>query len=128
MKTAKTKSKGLQEGDVLNLKSGEVGLKLSVRKRGQKVKHFTSKGKIKNAEYFLASLVKTYLKVLGMKDDIDLVKYDDVDISLSGKEKKDLKDNEARTQAMLGIQKEIEKASKNCQHNKPWGECCNKTK
>lgn len=127
MKIAKIKSDGLQLAKgckcKLNLKAGEIGLRLSVKERGKEIKHYTAKGKRKNAEYFLGSLVKTYLKVLNMPDDIDLVKYEDVTESITKKESKDLSNNEKQTNAMLGIQKEIDEASKKCEHNKIWGTC-----
>ena len=57
----------------LNLKGNEIGIKLSIRKRGG-IKHYTAKGKIKDTEYFLASIVKTFAKLFGMGD-IDVVRY-----------------------------------------------------
>ena len=117
MKTAKVKSDGLQETNCeckLNLKAGEIGLRLSIKDKGKKIKHYTAKGKKKYSEYFLASLVKTFADLMDIKD-IDLVKYqyesNDL-VKVAKKEEKDLKDSEKQTEAMLAIQEVIREAAK----------------
>ena len=123
MKTAKTKSEDILPVDCkckLNLKAGEIGIKVSVRRKGAAIKHYTAKGRIKFAEYFLASIVKTFAELFAIKD-IDLVKYQYEEnnmMCIGKKEEKDISDAEAQTNAMLEIQKVIKgEAKKGIQPN-----------
>ncbi|MCK5615205.1 hypothetical protein KAR91_75780 [Candidatus Pacearchaeota archaeon] len=117
MKTAKTKSEALAPVDCkckLNLKAGEIGIKVSVKERGSEVKHYTAKGKIKYVEYFLAAIVKTFADLFKIED-IDLVKYQYEEnnmMRIGNKEGKDLSDAEAQTRDMLAIQKVISEEAK----------------
>jgi len=116
MKTAKVKSKGLMPVSCkceLNLKAGEIGLKLSLKKKGKGIQHYTAKGKEKYAEYFLASLVKTFADLMDIKD-IDLVKYQYEEsnmLKIGAKEDQDISNSEAQTRDMLAIQKVINEAA-----------------
>ena len=115
MKTAKSKQDELKLVDCkcvdqVKLKTGEIGLKLSIKRRAKVVQHYTARGKEKNALYFLMSLVKSYTNLFDIKD-LDLVKvsYDESDsVSVSAKEEKDLSDAERSNRAMAEIQKVID--------------------
>jgi len=118
MKTAKSKQDELKLVnckcvDQVKLKTGEIGLKLSIKPKGKEVQHYTARGKEKNALYFLMSLVKSYTNLFNIKD-LDLVKvsYDDGDsISISKKEEKDLSDAESANRAMAAIQEVIKESN-----------------
>lgn len=109
MKTAKIKSEALKPVDCkckINLKAGEIGIKVSVKKRGQEIKHYTAKGKEKYVEYFLAAIVKTFADLFKIKD-LDLVKYQYEEHNMTcigNKETKDLSVAEQQASAMAAIQ------------------------
>ena len=91
-----------------NLKTGELGFVIATKKKGEELKYYTVKGKIKHAAYFLHSMVKT-AAVLFDLDNIDLVQYVEEEVESVGDKAKAVKERRENDEQKMEALKEIQK-------------------